>query len=250
MKIAAILAVAGLAGVASAQVSIVNNIPGSFTSIVGLPGTTVIAGVADDSEHNIVSTVGNSIFAAGNLRIGNNGVVVSGSTAGDIGFTNLSIATTSLTTLVGTAGTGASAALLPLWDDHIPLSGQGANTIFWREDAGVLTIQWTNEDHFSAPGTGTITFQLKVFAEGAGPSGALAQYIYPDAFYSTGATTNFAGSGTIGYIGTGLNNNFQWSFNSAQPDVQGGMATLSVIPAPGAAALLGLAGLIAGRRRR
>jgi MYXO-CTERM domain-containing protein len=250
MKIAAILAVAGLAGIASAQVSIVNNIPGSYTSIVGQSGTTAITSVSDDSEHNIVSTVGNSIFAAGNLRIGNNGVVLSGSSTGEIGFTNAAITGTSLPGLVGSAGTSATAALLPLWDDHFPSSGQSGNTIFWREDAGVLTIEWLNEDHFSAPGTGTITFQLKVFAPGAGPGGALAQYIYPDAFYTSGAAVNFAGSATIGYIGTGTNNNAQWSFNTAQPDVQGGMTTLSVVPAPGAVALLGLGGLIAGRRRR
>jgi hypothetical protein len=228
--------------------SIVNNIPGPYTSIVGQVGTTAIAGVLDDSEHNIASAVGNIAMPAGTWRIGNNGVVIVAA-AGEIGFTNAAIPAAG-----NPAGIPAhGGALLPLWDDHIPTSGQGGNTIHHRTDPDVTTIEWFNEDHFSATGTGTITFQLKVFADGAGPGGALAQFIYPDSIYAAGAAQNFAGSATIGYLTDALpHNNVQWSFNAVQPADPGnpdGMITLSLIPEPASLVLLVLGGLFVGRRR-
>jgi PEP-CTERM motif len=243
-----------LAAAASADVlSIVNTIPGAYSSIAGLPGTTAILGASDDSEHNVSSTVGNIAMPAGNWRIGNNGVVVSNSIAGEIGFTNSAITAGSLLTQVGSAGNApAVSALLPLWDDHFPSTAQGANnSIHIRTDPGVTTIEWLNEDHFSAPGTGTITFQLKVYAGGAGPGGALAQYIYPDGFYSAGAAQNFAGSATIGYLtGTAGHNNVQWSSDVMQPaNPDNSMTTLSLVPEPASMALLALGALAAFRRR-
>lgn len=234
--------------------SIVNNIPGAYASISGMAGTTAIT-VTDDSEHNINMNFGNIAFPGGNWRIGNNGCVVSNSTTGEIGFTNAAIAAGSLPTLVGTAGNApAVAVLLPLWDDHFPSGTVSPTGILWRNDPDVTTIEWINEDHFSATGAGTITFQLKVYANGTGPGGALAQYIYPDTNYAAGSALNNAGSATIGYIGVAAlgHNNVQWSSNVAQPSDPGnpdGMVTLSLVPEPASLVLLALGGLLAFRRR-
>lgn len=239
------LALVALAGASSAfgAVTIVPG-TGTYSSIVGMPGTTAIAGVSDDSEHNITSTVGNLSFAAGQMTIGNNGVVLFG-TPGllGIGFTNNPIP----------AGNGApsgistpySSGLAVLWDDHFPTAGQGGNTIHWREDPGVLTIEWLNEDHFSAQGTGTVTFQLQVFSSGP----VLARMFYPDMLYVDGAAVNNGSSATVGFLGGSTPDaNFQYTHNTVNALPSG--TVLDVIPAPGTAALLGLGGLLVGRRRR
>lgn len=249
MKIAAILAVAGLAGIASAQISIVNNLPGSFTNIAGAAGATFIAS-GDDSGHNIMTTVGNVAFPAGNVRISNNGnahAFGAVNPLGGTGWTNAAIP----------AGPGHAAAfnalavgvMMPWWEDLFPAAG-GASGIWWQETGNTLTIQWHDQDAFGAVGTGTVRFQMKLFNTGSNGA-TLAQFIYDDAEFAVGSTQNNGGSGTIGYstaspAGAGLNN-AQWSFNT--PSIQTG-SVLTIIPAPGALALLGLGGLVAGRRNR
>ncbi len=247
MKIAAILAVAGLAGIASAQISIVNNLPGSFTDIAGASGATFIAS-GDDTTHDIVTTIGNVAFPSGNVRISNNGNAAAfgaGTPSLQGGWTNAAIP------LPGPGhnsnfAAGAVGVMQPWWDDLFP-SATTAGGIWWTQTSDTLIIQWHNQDHFSATGTGTVRFQLKVFSGGP----ALAQFIYDDAEFSATATQNNGGSATIGYstaspAAPGLNN-VQWSFNTTS--IQTG-SVLTVIPAPGALALLGLGGLVAGRRNR
>jgi hypothetical protein len=250
MKIAAILAVAGLAGIASAQISIVNNLPGSFTNIAGAAGATFIAS-ADDSGHNIVTTVGNVAFPAGNVRISNNG------NAHSFGPGLHSTTGTAWTNAAIPAGAGHAGAfgltpvgvMMPWWDDLFPVAG-GSSGIWWQESGNTLTIQWHDQDAFGAVGTGTVRFQMKLFNTGSNGA-TLAQFIYDDAEFAVGSTQNNGGSGTIGYstaspAGAGLNN-AQWSFNTQS--IQTG-SVLTIIPAPGALALLGLGGLVAGRRNR
>ncbi len=249
MKIAAILAVAGLAGIASAQISIVNNLPGTFTNIANAPGATFIDST-DDSGHNIVTTIGNVAFPAGNVRISNNGNAHAFGAAaplGGTGFTNAAIP------LPGPGhasafNTAAVGVMMAWWDDIIPTPAADSG-IWWQQTSDTLIIQWHDQDSFGAAGTGTVRFQLKVFNTGSGA--ALAQFIYDDAEFSATATQNNGGSGTIGYstqspAAPGLNN-VQWSFNTQS--IQNG-TVLTVVPAPGALALLGLGGLVAGRRNR
>lgn len=242
-----ILAAAGLATAANAVVTIV---PGSatYTTIVGQAGTTAIAGVSDDSEHNITTTVGNSLMPAGQVTIGNNGVVLFGTVGAppQIGFTNnaFPVGTASPTGLP--VATSFFSGLAPLWDDHFPIAGQGGNTIFFRQDPGVLTIEWFNEDHFSAPGTGTITFQMQVFSSGP----VLARFLYPDTTYVAPQVSPSNGlSATVGFVAgsSGEPTNVQFSHNMGV--ILDGLV-LDVIPAPGAMALLGLGGLMVSRRRR
>jgi hypothetical protein len=235
-----------LSGAALAQLQIVSNLGGTFTDISG-SGTAL--NPSDDSEHNIVTTVGNLIFAAGNVRVGNNGGMGFGITAGDLGFNNVAIPAT------GGAGTGTGGvfanstpanpqALLPYWDDLLP--GATGN-IFWQESAGTLIVQWNSETHFLGGGA-TATFQVKIF--GAGP-------VYAQFLYNNITGTNFVGgsSATIGYMdgavgGPNGGNNVQYSFNTANAVANG--TVLSIVPEPGTfvAIGIGLAGLALARRRR
>ena len=208
--------------------------PGTFVDI-STTGTA-IAGAADDSEHNIVTTIGNSLFPAGNVRIGNNGAAVAGVTTGEIGFANVTVAATGVPT--GLPATAAS-HLLPLWDDYVPPTATAATTLYWQEIGNVLYIQWNNEDHYNSngapapPGTVnqglTVTFQIQVFANPA-PCTPAIQYLYSDTVFG-GAAAPFdnGASATIGYVkGTlaGVSNTL-YSFDT--PTISSG-AVLSILP--------------------
>lgn len=245
MKSIKLVLVAGgmmLSGAALAQLQIVTNLGGTFTDISG-SGTAL--NPTDDSEHNIFTTVGNKIFAAGDVRVGNNGGMGFGITTGDLGFSNAAIPATGGVGGVFSNATPANPqTLLPYWDDLFP--GATGN-IFWQESAGTLTVQWNSEAHFLGGGS-TATFQVKVFS--AGP--VFAQFIY-----SSIMGTNFVGGSgaTIGYMdgavgGPNGGNNIQYSFNTANAVTNG--TVLSIVPEPGTfiAIGIGLAGLALARRRR
>jgi hypothetical protein len=230
-----------LSGAAMAQLSIVTNLGGTFTDISG-SGTALAPG--DDTEHNIVTTVGNKIFTAGDVRIGNNGGMAFGVTTGDLGFTNAAIGATGNPSGAFTNVTPDPQVLLPYWDDLFP--GASGN-IFWQEIGDTLIVQWNSEDLFPG-GVGQATFQVKVF--GSGP--VFAQFIYNDI-----EDTGFLGgtSATIGYVdgevgGPNGGNNVAFSFNTAGAVSDG--SVLSIVPEPGTfiALGIGLAGLALARRRR
>lgn len=295
-RVLAILAVAGLAGTAMAQISIVPSaVP--FTDISG--SGTSIGAISDDSELNISGAVltaagflGNGLLAGGvDVRVGNNGGIIwNPSGVMDIGWANpnagnavnpsmnaLSSTIPATDTVNGnghsnTAG-GSRQFLAVLWDDNTP--GTGAS-IRWQVIAGDLYIQWTNQDHFNAAGTGTVTYQAVIrggVAIGSGQS--LVDFVYQDTFYAANQYQNDGGSATIGYADWGVAgvNNVEFGISGGsgnsttdpafggtnmQPKVAGwGVSaddslphSVSIIPAPGVLALLGLGGLAAARRRR
>jgi hypothetical protein len=225
----ACVVVAGLAAAGQAQVQIVNNLPGSFTDI---SATGTYYNLGDDSTQTLTTAVGNAAFPAGSITIANNGFV--GWLAGGMGnFSN--------TSLPAAVNAGAP-SLFVLWDDLITNADQAPPGVYVKEDPGVLTIQWHQLQHFSSSPS-TVTFQMKVF--GSGP--ILAQMLYQDVNF--GNTSYDAGaSATVGYQ-DGAGGAVQWSFN--QPVIADG-TVLSVVPvpAPGAAAVLGLGGVMLRRRRR
>jgi len=251
MKRCVALAALALGAVAVAQaipLSIVNNLPGTFLDISGTG--TAIAGVGDDTEHLIDTTVGNGAFPATNqVGVGNNGAMIAGLTAlPAIGFTNATINPAVSTVPAGITPTTGQGYLLPFWDDLDPEPEPSATTLYWQEIGGTLYVQWNNVAHFSAaPGTTErITFQVQVFSSGP----ILAQYLYSDSVFGGANAINDNGaSATIGYV-DGANaladTNVLWSFNTAS--IQSG-SVLSLVPEPASLALLGLGAVMFLRRR-
>ena len=213
-------------GTASAQLTIVDNIAGNW---IDISSTGLALNLSDDGEVDFVSGVGNAVFAAGTTRIGSNGAVRFAGTGSSLSFSNAAIPASGLFNF--------DQALAPFWDDINTSSGTNGQ-IYAQDIGGVYVVQWEGVAFFGS--TDTATFQLQVHSSGP----ALAQFIYRD------VSSPRAGNGdgaTIGYQAGGIQNDVQWSFNTAS--VQNGMV-LSLVPAPSTAVLLGLGGLAATRRRR
>lgn len=203
---------------AGAQTAITSTYPavGGFQGLnTSSTGTWIMT--ADDSEHNIVTTVGNPLFPAGSVRIGNNGVVVAGATTGDVSFLNASIPTTGFPVGIP-AGV---AAIVPFWDDLTPIDTNDQD-IWWKEDAGVLHILWYQT--LCCPGDvfATISFEVRVY--GTPATGApWIQIVYYDTVFSHppflipafSTPCDNGGCATVGYLSnTVIANNVQWSFNA------------------------------------
>jgi hypothetical protein len=235
---AVLLAVVGSAlatTAASAQLSITNALPGTF---VDISGTGTALNLGDDTSANITTVIGNTLFAAGTHRVGNNGTFALGSTTAATPFTNAAIPATGTPTGL----TAGAQYLLPYWDDFDSETGN----VYWQEIGGTLYIQWHDRSHFPGPTADHATVQLQIHSSGP----ALAQYLYPN----IEGTPNWGGglSASIGYVdgtsGDNMGNNIQFSFNTG--GAVNNTTVLSIVPAPGAAVLLGLGGLVAIRRRR
>lgn len=298
LRMRSLAALAGLAALplaAQAQIAIVP----SNVAFVDISATgNVLAGLSDDAE---ITIPGADLFAAGftgnqlllggvSIRVGNNGAVLWGNSptdsfasASEVGWANANPNNPGLTSLVdmgpsNTSVNGNGNALrqfiAPLWDDNFP--GAGGN-IRWQVIAGDLIVQWTNEDHFNAQGTGTITYQMIVRGGVTfGSGGSFVDFVYQDTSYGANQYQNDGGSATIGFKNWGINplaNDVEYGISGGsgnsttdpafgdptmQPKVAGWVESgnpnlphsLSIIPAPGAVALLGLGGLLAARRRR
>ncbi len=184
---------------------------------ISTTGTAVTGTLADDSEHNL--TIPAFTYAGVNYttaRVGNNGIFAFGATAGElhygnralpIGFGNEGGATTPTPPIGLTPNVaGASiAAICAYWDDMTPGSGGSIRT---QTIGNTYIVQWTNEDHFDAAGTGTITFQIQLDLT----TGQI-HLVYPDVIF--GAVGQDAGaSATIG-LNISANKAFQYSFNTA-----------------------------------
>lgn len=235
-KLIFVLGASLTAGAAMAQMSIVNNIAGTFTDISGT-GTDLLLG--DDGVANIVTSVGNGVFAAGNVRVGNNGGIGFGATTGSCGFSNAAIPGTG--TLSGLFGANPVNVIAPYWDDWDSDTGG----VFWQEIGGTLIIQWNDRPHFSNSADHA-TMQVQVFSSGP----VFAQVLYESI---EGPSWGGGASATIGYLdGTsGMNsgNNIQYSFNTAGAVADG--TVLSIVPEPGTyVAIVSGLGLLLLRRKR
>lgn len=223
-----LLACCVLASIAGAQ-SFTTALPGSFVDISTTGGTAII-GVTDDSNHAILTTLGNTLFPAGNQTVCNNGCVVGGSAAAGTTYINATIGASGLP--VGLSG--GNVALCPFWDDLYPETGATNTTIYWQESAGVLYIMWKNDNHFSDATVGNgITFEIQVFSSVPSCASPYIQYLYTDTVFGgvNAATADNALSATIGYATTiaGLGNAL-YSFNTTQAGLTA--APLSVVYQP------------------
>lgn len=294
-----LLAVAGMATVANASISI----QASNVSFVDISTTgTSIGAISDDSETTIPGATlnwgGNGLLAGGvSIRVGNNGAIIWGNSATDtftsadqVGWYNAgpnnsntpagSMSSISAMTAfnTGSAGNGGGIRqfIAPLWDDYTPVSGGLTTSIRWQVIGADLIIQWNRQDAFAATGSGDVTFQA-IFRGGVAiGAGSLVDFVYQDTVFQANQYQNDGGSATIGFKNWGINagaNDVEFGIGGGgtsstsdptfgglgmQPKVGGWVAaananlpkSVSIVPAPGAAALLGLGGLIAARRRR
>lgn len=214
----AVFALAGLASAASAQLSAVNNIAGTWIDIAQAANDTGLH--ADDQSVAFNASFGNAVLAAGTINISSNGTACNPA-VNSFGNSALPVA--------GTAG------YYPYWDD---LYNVTIGNIYAANLGDRTVIEWFNVQQF--PGVNNATFELQIFNGGTGPGGALAQFLYQSiSGFGNGASATIGAQNATSFA--------QWSFNTAS--IQDG-SVISIVPAPASLALLGLGGLVAGRRRR
>jgi hypothetical protein len=231
--LAALSALSFLAAPASAQISI----SVSTTAFTDISATGTSPGAAtDDSEHTVTAAAlsaagfaGNELLPLADIRIGNNGGVLwSNGTATEVGYINRNDLPVMLPfngAVDGNGGTSAGCRFVcPLWDDNFPTSGQGANALDWQVIGGNLIVQWSNEDHFNAQGSGTVQYQMVVYGGVTIASQLpLVEFVYNDTLYAAGAYQNDGGSATIGYKNWGAVANA----NDVEFGLGGGVNTLA-----------------------
>jgi hypothetical protein len=219
----------GLASAAHAQVlSIVDNLPGEFTDI-SRTGTPL--NLSGNLEAQINTTIGNQVFSAGRVIVGNNGGLGFDPFDPELAPDN--------EPLPSNAAFGGAQGALAFWDNINNVVGD----VFWQEIGNTLIVQWHNNTFQGSQDTSR--FQIKIGEPARGPVTVFAQFIYDDIEQPR------AGGGisaTIGYQDGGAGfNDVQWSFNTAGAVSNG--TVLSLVPEPGSAALLamGMLGLLRKR---
>ena len=179
-----------------AEVGLVLSKVSNSTFFVDISSSGTVLNLSDDQEATIVTTIGNSLFPAGNVTVSNNGAIIAAS-AFDLNYTNIPLSNLSH---------GFPTALLPFWDDIN--GGQGA--VYWKEQTigGIptLIVQWENRPHFS--GGGSATFQVQLYATGP----VLARFVYEDVVFGD-PRYDFGGSATVGVVSRSERS--QFSFNRA-----------------------------------
>jgi hypothetical protein len=193
---------------------IVGHLPATW---IDISGTGTPLSLDDDGEVDVVTTLGNTLFPAGVVRIGSNGGVRFNGAGLDLVGANAVIS-------AGSAF-GGDQTLLPFWDDLDTSSGM-VGEIYVGEAQGRLVVQWQDVGFAGQPTTERATFQVQVPASGP----ALAQFLYQDV---SGARAHEGGSATIGYQAGGIENDVEWSFDQPGAVVDGSVLTLLPVGAGG-----------------
>ncbi|OYQ47197.1 beta strand repeat-containing protein, partial [Flavobacterium aurantiibacter] len=159
----------------------------SFIDILST-GTAVTSSLADDSEHNLTIpafTLNGTTYTT--ARVGMNGVLVLGSSLGDIAAGNAA--------LPSTANTAGNIFIAPYWDD---LDIQTGASIRTGTVGDVFIIQWSNAAHDSFT-TGSITFQVQLNTVTRAINFVYQDVVFGDSLYDSGisATVGVQTSSTI-----------------------------------------------------
>ncbi|MFN7015111.1 MAG: immunoglobulin domain-containing protein, partial [Bacteroidia bacterium] len=170
----------------------------SNVPFIDINATGVSVGtLGDDTEHNItIPTFTFNGTPYTTARIGNNGLIVFGSTSGDVTFSNA--------TLPSTANTAGNTFLAPFWDD---LDIQTGATCKTQTVGNLHIIQFTTMAH-DAFTTGSITFQVQLNL-----TTGVINFVYQDVIFGS-STYDSGASATIGvqYDSTSA---LQYSSNTA-----------------------------------
>ncbi|MDI1316154.1 GEVED domain-containing protein, partial [Flavobacterium sp.] len=172
---------------------------------------TSVGVIGDDTEHNL--TIPSFTFngvAYTTARVGNNGILAFGSTAGDINYSNIGLpaplgfnGSGLMTNVAGSTLT----AICALWDDLTP-SSTLPSSIRTQTVGTKYIVQWTNEDSFSATGTGTITFQIQLDT-----ANGQIHLVYPDVNFGAPGFDS-AANATVG-LNFSASSALQYSLNAA-----------------------------------
>lgn len=239
LRALAVLACAvGITSTASAQLIIVDDLPGEFIDIsqTGLP-----LDLGNDASIEIITAIGNTIFPSGSVIVGNNGGLGFDPVDPTLPPENEAIPTNN--------GFGGSQSAFIFWDDignDIGFGDLFTGNVFWEEQGGTLIVQWHDRGFDDGKGPDTSRFQIQIFDTPGGPNPIFAQFLYDDIEQPR---PGGGASATIGYQdGNAGFNDFQWSFNTPGA-VQNGTVLSIMLPEPTSFALLAVAGMMARRRR-
>ncbi len=143
------------------------------------------------------------------------------------------------------------ARIAPYWDDMSPNIAGSVNA---KGDASSMVVSWNGVPEFGADG-GSNTFSVTLHSsgnidftyDGLTSSNSIVGLSPGGNLGNPGTAVDFSGSSTWALPGLGDQAIYQ-EFAEGTFDLDG--STISFVPAPGAFALLGLAGLVSRRRRR
>ncbi|MCB9184413.1 MAG: lamin tail domain-containing protein [Flavobacteriales bacterium] len=196
---------------ADAQLSAIAAAPGytmgsGGSSFIDISGSgTAIAGVGDDTEHNITIPGGFTFNGVSytDARVGANGVIVFGATAGEITLTNSALPT-------GSVAAG-NIFVAPWWDDIDNDAGGGQ--IFLGQSGNLFIAQWNSWGRSAAVAGQVITFQVQ-FDQVTGQ----VFFVYSDVIFggSQAAANDNGLNATVGIQWENSASGFiQYSFNQA-----------------------------------
>jgi hypothetical protein len=228
--------IGGLAPLAAAQLSLVDNLPGTYIDI-STTGTLIPLG--DNDSATLSVPFGNAVFPAGDLIVSNNGGVGYGTLTSTYLDPNN-------TPLPSTQAFGGGQCALPYWDDI----GNTIGGVFYQALTDRYIIQWQLKPiglglrGDAGDRSDRIAFQLQIFSNPSGSPAIYAQYLY--SIISVPGAGGGA-SATIGYQnGSAAFNDVLWSYNTPGAVADGDVLSV-VIPEPTTALLLLAAALL--RRR-
>lgn len=289
-KTLAALAGLCIAAPAMAQISSIrNDIGTAFVNIAGAAGATRLSSSTathDDSTYSFAG-VSNAGIASATYRVNSNGFVQFGATSAPgtswvnscipaaNGIVSTSVAQAICVfwddMITGATATATNGVWARTGDATTDFGGITLSNPFGggpvAVTGNVTIIQWQGQDLFSTANPTNINFQLMIFSAPpvVGPMTVYALAVYQTTTFNAtpggpGNNRNDGESATIGYsrgssgLGTSVtwgagNNDLGTTFAHFGNYVTAG-TSLAFVPTPGAAALLGLGALAAGRRRR
>lgn len=220
--------------VASAQLIWRSDLPGTFIDIATNGGIPL--NLDDEDETVINVSIGNFLFPAGSVAVGNNG-----GAAWAPPSTNLAPVNQPLPSL---QAFGGGRALLPFWDDI----GNTVGDVWYRQDANQLIIQWKGNHFGDNNDTTNFELQVKNLGPALGPGNEIiAQLLYQDIQQPR---ADGGGSATIGYQADAASPFVSNQFSFDTPDsVYDGTVLSLLLPEPGGTAALLFIALFALRKR-